>query len=199
MKIIGVTGGVGAGKSQVLDYIEETGLAVIVKADEVGHQVMEPEGICYPAIVKLFGPNVVRSDGTLDRSAIAGEIFGNEPLREQLNAIVHPAVKTEIRGRIQQEHSKGTKYFVIEAALLIEDKYDEICDELWYIYAGEEIRRERLKKSRGYSDEKIDSIFASQLSEEVFRSHCDVIIDNSGVFSQTKEQIRQRMQSYETM
>ncbi|HBA63793.1 MAG TPA: dephospho-CoA kinase, partial [Lachnospiraceae bacterium] len=86
-----------------------------------------------------------------------------------------------------------------EAALLIEDKYDEICDELWYIYAGEEIRRERLKKSRGYSDEKIDSIFASQLSEEVFRSHCDVIIDNSGVFSQTKEQIRQRMQSYETM
>ncbi len=199
MKVIGITGGVGAGKSQVLDYIEHMGWAVIVKADEVGHQVMEPEGICYPAIVQLFGPEVVREDKTLDRQKIAGEIFGKPQLREQLNAIVHPAVKTEIRNQIARERQDRTKYFVIEAALLIEDKYDEICDELWYIYAGEEIRRERLLKSRGYSKEKISQIFASQLPEQVFREHCDVVIDNGGDFQQTKEQIRQRMQSYETM
>ena len=83
--------------------------------------------------------------------------------------------------------------------MLIEDKYDEICDELWYIYADEETRTERLMKNRGYSEEKVKSIFANQLSEDEFSDHCDFEIDNSGDFEDTKEQIMQRMQMYETM
>ena len=82
----------------------------------------------------------------------------------------------------------------MEAALLIEDKYDEICDELWYIYADEETRMERLKQNRGYSEEKCRSIFRNQLSEEEFSNHCDFEIDNSGDFKETKEQIQQKMQ-----
>ena len=91
---------------------------------------------------------------------------------EKLNAIVHPAVKEYIKRAIEKEREYGTPFFVIEAALLIEDKYDEICDELWYIYADEQTRIERLKLHRGYSEEKIRDLFANQLSEEEFFQHC---------------------------
>ena len=87
----------------------------------------------------------------------------------------------------------------VEAALLIEDHYDEICDELWYIYADERVRRARLKSDRNYTDERIDGIMENQLSEEEFSEACDFEIDNSGEFEETKKQIDQRMSKYETL
>ena len=82
---------------------------------------------------------------------------------------------------------------VLEAALLIEEHYDEICDELWYIYTREDIRRERLMASRGYSTEKVDRIFASQLTEEVYREHCRVVIDNNGSEAEAFRQIERAL------
>lgn len=199
MKVIGVTGGVGAGKSEILNYIADNWNATVVEADEVGYLVMKPGKSCFAPIVELFGPGILQEDGTLDRTRIAQMVFEDKNLLEKLNAIVHPAVKKYIRKAIQREEENETDFFIVEAALLIEDKYDEICDELWYIYADEETRTERLKKNRGYSEEKIKSIFANQLSEDEFSEHCDFEIDNSGDFENTKEQIMQRMQMYETM
>lgn len=199
MKVIGVTGGVGAGKSEILNYIADNWNATVVEADEVGYLVMKPGKSCFAPIVELFGPGILQEDGTLDRTRIAQMVFEDKNLLEKLNAIVHPAVKKYIRKAIQREEENETDFFIVEAALLVEDKYDEICDELWYIYADEETRTERLKKNRGYSEEKIKSIFANQLSEDEFSEHCDFEIDNSGDFEDTKEQIMQRMQMYETM
>ena len=88
-----------------------------------------------------------------------------------------------------EKKKDGTEYFILEAALLIEEGYDEILDELWYVYVPEDIRRSRLKESRGYSDEKIDDIFASQLSEEEFKNNCRRMIDNSGSIYTTMKQI----------
>ena len=85
---------------------------------------------------------------------------------------------------------------VLEAALLIEEGYGEICDELWYIYASEEVRRRRLKSSRGYSDEKIDSIFASQLKEAEYRMHCKEVIDNDGDIENTIASINKALSKY---
>ena len=99
-----------------------------------------------------------------------------------------------IKKAIKREEENETNIFIVEAALLIEDKYDEICDELWYIYADEETRMERLKQNRGYSEEKCRSIFRNQLSEDEFSNHCDFEIDNSDDFEKTKEQIQQKMQ-----
>ena len=87
----------------------------------------------------------------------------------------------------------------MEAALLIEEKYDEICDELWYIYADEEVRKERLIEGRGYSEKKVREIMVNQLSEDEFSSHCDFEIDNSGDFEKTKKQLDHRMKRYETL
>ncbi|HIS25309.1 MAG TPA: dephospho-CoA kinase [Candidatus Pullilachnospira intestinigallinarum] len=199
MKIIGITGGVGAGKSEVLNYIAGRYDATVVEADQVGYLVMQPGQEAYAPTVALFGPSAVKQDGTLDREKIAGIVFEDRRLLEKLNAIVHPAVKRYICRAIQTEREAGTEVFVVEAALLIEDKYDEICDELWYIYADENVRMHRLMKNRGYSVEKIRGILANQLSEEAFESHCDFEIDNSGDFQDTVRQIEQRMRMYEIM
>ena len=96
------------------------------------------------------------------------------------------AVEEIVRAREEGE----TSLFLIEAALLIEDRYEEICEELWYIYADREVRRERLRASRGYSDEKITAVFESQLSDERFREHCRAVIDNSGPIEIAYRQIR---------
>ena len=199
MKIIGITGGVGAGKSEVLNFIAGRYDATVVEADQVGYLVMQPGKEAFEPVVELFGPSVVKEDQTLDREKIAQIVFEDRQLLEKLNAIVHPAVKRYIRRAIQMEQEAGTEIFVVEAALLIEDKYDEICDELWYIYADENVRMHRLMKNRGYSVEKIRGILANQLSEEEFESHCDFEIDNSGDFQDTVRQIEQRMRMYEIM
>ncbi len=199
MKIIGITGGVGAGKSEVLNFIAGRYDATVVEADQVGYLVMQPGKEAFEPVAELFGPSVVKEDQTLDREKIAQIVFEDRQLLEKLNAIVHPAVKRYIRQAIQMEQEAGTEIFVVEAALLIEDKYDEICDELWYIYADENVRMHRLMKNRGYSVEKIRGILANQLSEEEFESHCDFEIDNSGDFQDTVRQIEQRMRMYEIM
>ena len=227
MKFIGITGGVGAGKSAILSYLANKPKTKVMLADEIAHELMEPGTECYEAIVEAFADadildipaepaeevidtfrtaegvslvsNVGETDNEkppFDRKKLAQVIFSDDKKREQLNAIVHPAVKEYVRQVYAQELEKGElELLVLEAALLIEEKYDEICDELWYIYTNEENRRLRLKDSRGYSDEKIDSIFASQLSEEEFRSATSITIDNNGDLEETYQQIENALRS----
>lgn len=199
MKIIGITGGVGAGKSEILKYLENEYKAVVVQADKAGHLVMEPGGSCYEPVRRLFGDGVKNPDGTLNRRAIGQIVFGNEASLKKLNAVIHPAVKEYIKEQIAIAKKSGRKLFVIEAALLIEDDYGAICDELWYIYTCEPVRRQRLKENRGYTDEYITRIMGEQLPEEVFRRECGWTLDNSFSFENTKEQIDKRMKQYEIM
>ena len=192
MKTIGITGGVGAGKSEVLNLITDMCSCVIVKADDLARSLEVRGEVCYEPLVELLGEEVLTDDGQIDPKKMAGMIFadGAEELLQSVNAIVHPAVKKRILEMIKDHsNSKENDYFFIEAALLIEDHYDEIVDEMWYIYADESVRRKRLKASRGYSDTKIDDIMDSQSSDEVFRKYCKVIIDNSGSIEDTKRQL----------
>ncbi len=191
MKIIGITGGVGAGKSAILDYIEDNYNALILKADEVAHQLMEPGTACYAALQAILPAEAFQKDGHLDRAVLAKLMFSSENLRIRMNGIVHPAVKVYIRECIAREQALGRlDYLVIEAALLIEERYDEICDQLWYIYTSEENRRQRLIESRGYSKEKITQIFASQLPEAEYRRKCQAVIDNNGELADTFIEVR---------
>lgn len=195
MKIIGITGGVGAGKSQVLDYLEEKYHACILKADQLANDLKLPGQICYQRLVDHFGTGILDAEGYIDKGKFAMLIFGDETALQFVNRVVHPAVKESILSQLEEEKKKGVvSYFFIEAALLIENKYDEICDELWYIYADEKVRRERLKESRGYSEEKIQQIYDSQLNEAEFRKHCQVVIDNGGSLEQTYAQIDEQLE-----
>ena len=185
MKVIGITGGVGSGKSRVLSYLEEKHHAVICQADHVAWELQKPGQKCYLEIVEHFGTSILNEDKTINRKSLGQIVFGNDAQLQVLNAIMHPAVKCEIQKRISEEKANGRKLFFLEAALLIEEHYDEICDELWYIYTSEQIRRQRLKESRQYSDEKIDAIMATQLSEEMFRKACKNVIENNSTFEDT--------------
>ena len=189
MKIIGITGGVGSGKSRVLSYLEEQFGAVICQADHVAWKLQEPGQKCYIEIVEHFGREILNDDGTIDRKKLGQIVFGNQKQLHVLNGIMHPAVKEEIRNRICNARKNGSEYFIIEAALLLEDGYKQICDEMWYIYTDEITRRLRLKETRQYTDEKIDAIMATQLSEEVFQKECQIMIDNSGDFKDSCYQI----------
>ena len=193
MKIIGITGGVGSGKSRVLSYMEEQFKAVICQADHVAWELQEPGQGCYLQILEHFGREILNDDDTIDRKKLGQIVFNDNEALWMLNAIMHPAVKEEIRKRICNARENGCEYFIIEAALLLEDNYKQICDELWYIYTDENTRRLRLKESRAYSDEKIDAIMASQLSEEIFRKECQIVIDNSSDFEDTCYQIDEAM------
>lgn len=189
MKIIGITGGVGAGKTQILEYLNNKYGATICQADKVGKKLQKKGGVCFDAIVEHFGEEILDEKGELDRERLSGIVFSNQKELEVLNSIVHPAVKEEILKKIEKEERRHTNIFVVESALLIEDNYDEICDEIWYIYVKDEIRRNRLYFSRGYDNQKIDEIIAAQLPKETFLKNCDRVIDNSGVFAETMMQL----------
>lgn len=191
MKFIGITGGVGAGKSKILDYLAGKPNVRVMLADEIAHDLMEPGTDCYERLREHFGnEDIYCEDGHFDRLKLASVIFSDEDKREQLNAIVHPAVKEYVKQQLLEEHRQGQlQLLVLEAALLIEEHYDEICDELWYIYTREEIREARLMESRGYSREKVQQIFSSQLKEAEYRKHCGVVIDNNEGLEEMHRQI----------
>ena len=197
MKVIGITGGVGAGKSAILAYIKEKYNCRILLADEAAHLVKEPGQLCYEKIVKLLSRDILNGDGTINKQKMAEKIFASELLRLEVNHIIHPAVKELILNAIAEERKKEQyDFFFLEAALLIEDGYLEIVDEMWYIYAREEVRRQRLKTTRMYSDEKINAIMQSQLKEEDFRKYCKVVIDNSEALTDACRQIDEKLGEY---
>ncbi len=188
--IIGITGGIGAGKSTVLGYIRDNYNCLVIFSDDVANDIKKKGYPAYDELVALLGKEVLSEDGEIDKAKMASAIFNNKNLLKKVNNILHPAVNTFIINIIEKERALDTYDFVfVEAALLIENGYDKIVDELWYVYASEESRRLRLKASRGYSDEKIDDILGKQLDDATFREHCSFVIDNSGEFSKASEQI----------
>ena len=193
MKVLGITGGVGSGKSMVLEYLEEAYGAFVCHMDETARNLQKKGTRCFERIVEAFGPEILDSRGELDRAALGGIVFSSEDRLRQLNGIVHPEVIREVELDIRKKAAEGMQLYVVEAALL-PDVGKELCDELWYIYADENVRRERLKASRGYTDDKISQMIASQPEEERFRSVCSVVIDNSGDFEDTKKQIGDNLQ-----
>ena len=195
MKVIGITGGVGAGKTTVINEIKKMCNCKVIIADELAKSLQEPGKKNYLKLVELLGEDILsQAGGPIDNKKMAQIIFSDATVLKRVNDIVHPGVKEEILSIIDAEAKKGQIDFLfIEAALLIEEGYGVICDNLWYIYTDMPIRRERLKQSRGYSDEKIDSIVRQQMSDEDFIRHCDFVINNNGDLDKTVEDIKKAL------
>jgi len=189
MRIIGVTGGVGSGKSSILRYLNEVYQAVIIEADEVGRRAQSAGEEAFQMIVDQFGQDAVGINGELDRAFLAELIYDDDAKRNLMNSIVHPIVTKHILNQIEAERIKGTTYVVVEAAILFESKLNKICDEVWYIYANESVRIERLMTNRHYSKEKCQMIMDSQLRHEEFIKLSNVCIDNSLTLEYAYKQI----------
>lgn len=189
MKVIGITGGVGSGKTQVLEYLNDKYGASICLTDEVARKLQRKGGKVFDAIVDHFGEEILDDKGELDRQKLGSIVFSDSEELAVLNTLVHPAVKEEVKREIRKEERKNTNLFILESALLIEDNYEEICDEVWYIHVDADIRKKRLMYARGYSEKRVDNIVASQMKKKQYMMNCDRVIDNSGVFGETMMQL----------
>jgi dephospho-CoA kinase len=198
MKVVGITGGVGSGKSEVLRLLEENYNCAIIRTDDVARDLCEPGAESYLKIVEAFGEDILDSEGRLNRPKIAAIVFEDEEKLKVLNQCTHPQVFAWVREKIRQWRAEGRySMAAVEAALLEELKAMEVCESYWYVYVKLEIRRERLRISRGYSDEKMDAIFASQLPESIFLEGCDVVIDNNSDLENVKNQLETLCKSHE--
>ena len=183
----------------MLDFLAEKYQAYVMKADEIGHLVMEPGQECYEPVIALFGKQIIKDDKTIDRRQVSDVVFSHPDMLERLNEIIHPAVKRYIRRQLELKRQQGQKICVVEAALLLEDHYQEFCDTIWYIHTDQEIRIRRLMENRGYTREKSISIIASQAPEEFFRANADYVVVNNTDLKETWQQIEEGIRKYETL
>ncbi|MCR5704881.1 MAG: dephospho-CoA kinase [Eubacterium sp.] len=182
--IIGVIGGVGSGKSTVLDYLETQYCAKIIKSDDVAKELMEPGKEIFNRIAEVFSEVIV--DGMIQKEKMASLIFSNEERRKQLNEITHPATIQEIKKRIKESNAD---IVVVESALLIGTGIEDDCDEIWFVFCEREKRIQRLMENRGYSREKSESIIDKQPADEEYNLVADEFIDNSYSATDTQERI----------
>lgn len=187
-KIIGITGGVGAGKSTVLNILSQDYQAEIILTDQVAHELMQPGAVCYQPLVDAFGKEMLAADGTFDKAKLGKKIFNDKKAAAVMNGIVHPAVREEVRKQIEASENS---LIVAESALLIEAGFKSLCDEVWYVYVSTQERVKRLYEQRGYSEVKSYSIIFNQLSHEQFLRNSDRFIDNGSSREYTRRQVRE--------
>lgn len=177
--VIGITGGIGTGKSTVLNIMKERYGFYIFEADKIGHEIMGKGMDVHGQIIEEFGENIVDGNGEINRKLLSQIVFHDKKSLERLNHITHPGVIREIQRRMEIKRENGIERFVIEAALLIESGCASICDKIWYIYSEDSVRIERLKHGRGMSEEEISRVMKNQLKYDEFVKKTDAIVDNS--------------------
>lgn len=194
MKVYGITGGAGTGKSEVIRMLQDDFRGYVIMADEVARELTQKGHVSYRLIVDYFGRDILMEDGEIDRRKLADHVFNNEEALEKLNSMTHPYVKEEIKRQIAEAESSGNyRFAAVEAALLLECGYENICDEFWYVYTKPEIRRQRMKENRNYSDEKVDAVMRNQQSDEVFFDKCAFVIENNTTLDAVREQLKKKL------
>ena len=174
--IIGVTGGVGTGKSYVAGYISGRFNGELISADEIAKESYQQGGTCYRAMIEAFGEDILDRNKDIDRPYLARLVFSDPILRSRLNNIIHPYVYK----RVQDKLAVTSGLIVYEAALPNEARLPELCDEIWFVKASRETRIERMMKNRGYSKDRCEKMLASQLSDAEYQALSNVVIDNEG-------------------
>lgn len=190
MTVLGITGGVGAGKSRVLELLKEDHHAQIIQADQVAKELEEPGQPGLAALVERFGQGILDEEGRLDRNQFAGMIFRDQEALLTVNGIIHPLVWNVIKERVAEA---DTGLVAVEAALFDERSRD-ICRYLVFVDTNRENRIKRLMENRGYSREKCLDIMRNQPDREEFLKLADYVIDNNGSLEDVRRQIREMLE-----
>jgi len=188
--VIGLTGGIGAGKSTVTRMLEELGAAVI-DADMVGHQIYLPDLPAWREIVETFGREVLNADRTVNRQALGKIVFTDPEALHALNRIVHPKMFERMAELIAELRARGgMKAIVVEAAILIEANWQPLADQVWLVIASESAVIERLAKQRNLSPEQVRTRIAAQLPNAERLKHAHVVIRNDGSLDTVRDAVR---------
>ena len=179
MLVIGLTGGIGTGKSEVTRMLEALG-AEVINADQVGHEAYKPDSESWKEVVKAFGEDILRPNGEIDRQKLGAIVFGDPDQLAKLNRIMHPRMARIVSEQLESLRGQGTKVVVVEAALLFEAGWDSLVDEVWATDSPVETVIERLQARNGMSAEEVLKRIESQMDRSERLSRTQVIVDNSG-------------------
>ena len=196
MIIIGLTGGIGSGKSTVSDILKEQGIPVVA-GDRIAREVVEPHRPAYDEIVRVFGTEVLQQDGTLNRKHIGEIVFSDPEKLSVLNSITHKEIYRVILERLESLKETGTTLVFLDVALLFETGFDQLTDRVWVVDAPDAVRVERIQKRDGLREEEILKRIQSQMSREMRNTKGDLVLDNSKGREELKAQILQELKQYE--
>ncbi len=189
-KVIGLTGGIGSGKSTVSQFLAELG-ATILDADKIGHEAFKPNTRAWQEVVAAFGKQIVAPSGEIDRKKLGAIVFSDPSSLSRLNQIMHPRMYEMMKARIEEYRRQGVDVVVLEAAILIEANWTSLVDEVWVTVTSEAAVLERLKKQRGLEKEHTLARIRSQLSQGERIKHADVVISNDGNLDEMKARVKE--------
>jgi len=197
MKVIGLTGGIGSGKSTVSQFLAELG-AIIIDADKIGHEVFKPGTEAWREVVSAFGKRVRADDGAIDRKKLSAIVFDNPEARVKLNEIMHPLIYEVVKAQLEEYRRKGAGVVVLEASLLIEAGWTSLVDKVWVTTAPEATVLKRLKKRGGLSEAESRARIHSQLPTEERLKYANVVIDTNCDLKELKAKVKELWQKFKT-
>ena len=188
MKVIGLTGGIGSGKSTVSRFLAEMG-AVILDADKVGHEALKPGTEVWEQVINQFGKSIVTVSGDIDRTKLGDLVFNNPESRARLNRIMHPTMYNMVKAKLEEYRRQGVDEVVLEAPLLLEADWTSLVDEVWVTVAPEATVLKRLKDRTGLSIEEAKARIRAQLTNEERVKHADVVVDTDCRLDELKTRV----------
>jgi dephospho-CoA kinase len=186
--IIGLTGGIASGKSVVSTMLAARG-ATIIDADKVGHEAYAPGSGCFEAVAEAFGRDIVAADGTIDRKALGGKVFGDPDKRKRLENIVWPWMRATMEGRFAELRAQAVPVVVLEAAVLIEADWVPLVDQVWTVIVEPDIARQRIVSRNGLTEDQAQQRIAAQLSNDERTRHAQVVLRNNGTLEELEQQV----------
>ena len=195
VRIIGITGGIASGKSTVTEFLRQQGYQVI-DADQLVHELQEPGGRLYQALLSTFGSSILQEDGRLDRPKLGAMIFGNPELLAQSSQLQNEIIREELARR-RDLLAETEDIFFMDLPLLFELGYDNWFDQIWLVDVTEETQLSRLMARNALSQEEAEKRIAAQLSLREKRKRADVLIDNNGSLEEARQQLRDALQKLE--
>jgi len=190
MKVIGLTGGIGSGKSTVSRFLSELG-AVVLDADKVGHEAYQPGTETWKEVVAAFGQEIVAPDENIDRKKLGAIVFSDPAALERLNGITHPRMYDMMAIRIEEYRQQGVEVVVLEAAILLEAGWTPLVDEVWVAVASEPTVVRRVRERTDLPEEQIRSRIRSQLSNEERTKQASVVISNDGSLDELRAKVKE--------
>lgn len=194
MIVIGLTGGIGTGKSEVARMLSKLG-AVVISADQVGHQAYTPNSEIWHELVEAFGEGILLATGEVDRQKLGAVVFADPDQLAKLNEIMHPRMARLVARRIQELRDQGVSVVVVEAALLFEAGWDALVDEVWVTNSGPDQVILRLQARNGLDKQGSRERMDSQMSAEERLARSDVVVDNFGDLATLERTVKSQWDS----